>query len=210
MLKANTANAPPLQLAIPTSNTFTGLSHSDADEGYEGSAGTTMTAAAASSVGTTGTINTAHGSIYPDTVPFGGSGQAADLLALTNDLRRAIGRLSVEESQILEERPGERNGVKPSSSSGSIEAITPSVASSSGPAASACNTGQSIAAKVSTHELEEESELKLKGNLEVMDRLGEGASGEVRKARYKPTGLIMAMKVSGRGKKKEESLFFAN
>ena len=44
-------------------------------------------------------------------------------------------------------------------------------------------------------ELEEESELQLKGHLEVLERLGEGASGEVRKARYKPSGMIMAMKV---------------
>lgn len=190
LLKVNSTNAPPLQLAIPSSHTFAGL-NLEADEGYEGSAGTTMTAA-----GVGGTSSTAHGSIYPDTVPFGGNGQAADPLSLTNDLRRAIGRLSVDESQILEERSSERSGMKPSSSNNSIEAKTPFVVFGSSSGASTPNKDASNTAKVSTQELEEESELKLKGNLEVMDRLGEGASGEVRKARYKPTGMIMAMKVN--------------
>ncbi|CAO1627645.1 unnamed protein product [Sympodiomycopsis kandeliae] len=44
------------------------------------------------------------------------------------------------------------------------------------------------------HQAEEESEMVLQGNLETLARLGEGASGEVRKCRHKPTGMIMAVK----------------
>lgn len=41
-----------------------------------------------------------------------------------------------------------------------------------------------------------EPELILKGNLDFLVRLGEGASGEVKKVKHRPTGLIMAKKVS--------------
>lgn len=43
---------------------------------------------------------------------------------------------------------------------------------------------------------DEDAELQLKGNLEILSRLGEGASGEVKKALHRPTGLVMAHKVS--------------
>lgn len=203
----NNANAsnhgPSLQLAIPSSNTFSGL-QSDAEEGYEGSAGTFTNALEG---GLTNVIGAAHGSIYPDTVPHGGnggSGQAADPLALTNDLRRAIGRLNVDDNAATREDVGidgrcmvsgthSRVSKRPASA-GQLGVGSSSATPASGSTGNIVNTSGSS----SGQELEEESELHLKGNLEIMDRLGEGASGEVRKAKYKPTGMILAMKVSMR------------
>lgn len=43
---------------------------------------------------------------------------------------------------------------------------------------------------------DDDPELILKDNLVTLARLGEGASGEVRKCRHTPTGMIMAVKVS--------------
>jgi hypothetical protein len=190
--KLNTAS---LHLAIPSGNSFSCL-HSAAEEGYEGSAGTTTTAA-----GGGPSTNIVRGSIYPDTVPYGRNGQVPDTYALTNDLRRAIGGLSIEGSngQSSEESTGASTstGMKASSSVSSLD-TTPSTSRTTGmhsPSTSIASTERTQATSVG-QELEEESELQLKGNLEVLERLGEGASGEVRKARYKPSGMIMAMKVS--------------
>jgi mitogen-activated protein kinase kinase len=175
------------QLAIPSTKSFSCL-HSDAEEVYEGSAGTSTAAIAASS-----STNINHRSIYPETVPYGRNGQVPDTYALTNDLRRAIGGLSIDGT---DEGTSAVSGMKPSSSVSSLE--TPQSSSRTGllspsPGTSISSTDRNL---TDGQELEEESELQLKGNLEVLERLGEGASGEVRKARYKPTGMIMAMKVS--------------
>lgn len=180
-----------LKLAIPSGNNL----HNDAEEGYEGSAGT-LTASIGGAI-----TNTNHRSIYPDTVPYGRNGKVPDTYALTNDLRRAIGGLSVESNsgQGFEEVASTHSSIRTSSSTSSLE--TPPSTSRTGllgPSHGTSipgidrNQGMTVG-----QELEEESELQLKGNLEVLERLGEGASGEVRKARYKPTGMVMAMKVSG-------------
>ncbi|UZJ52245.1 hypothetical protein CBS101457_001565 [Exobasidium rhododendri] len=185
-------HAPTLQLSIPNNNTFNNL-HLEADEGYEGSAGTSSVAFKADASGWNG--NVSHQSIYPNTVPYGGSGQAADPLALTNDLRRAIGGLSVDDKRsAVEEDVSSSGEVGPTSKYSRL--YTPSSSSTTGAAKSGLEVGTDtlVLGPSPSQELEEESELQLKGNLEVLNRLGEGASGEVRSARYRPTGLIMAMK----------------
>lgn len=192
---ANTpGQAPLLQLAIPACKTFSGL-QSDAEEVYEGSAGTRTELP----MGGAGGGNTMHGSIYPDTVPHGGGAQSSDHHALTNDLRRAIRGIALDDggSQASE---GEGNGSCLASSTSAASLKVPTSAGQT--ATSSSSPIGSIASSSATsdpspaQELEEESELQLKGNMEVLTRLGEGASGEVRKAMYRPTGQVMAMKVS--------------
>lgn len=134
---------------------------------------------------------------------------------MTNDLRRAIGKMTLDENTAGDEI-AHQGGVAPVSSasarSGSQSSLQiPGVVGASAGAArpdgrhfsvesdpirtssDTCSVG-SQKGKSPGQDLEEESELNLRGNLEALDRLGEGASGEVRKARYKPTGMVMAMK----------------
>jgi mitogen-activated protein kinase kinase len=53
---------------------------------------------------------------------------------------------------------------------------------------------------------DESEEWRLKGHLEDLGRIGEGASGEVKKARHTPTGIVMAVKVRARGPSAYECL----
>ncbi|MCO5565676.1 hypothetical protein L7F22_019350 [Adiantum nelumboides] len=89
-MQASTSQ-PSLHLAIPAGNSFVHL-NSDADEGYEGSAGNTFNPIGGVGSNTNVTSITTS---YPDTVPFASGSQ--DPYAMANDLRRAIGRISLEE-----------------------------------------------------------------------------------------------------------------
>ncbi|CAO1614227.1 unnamed protein product [Parajaminaea phylloscopi] len=134
-------------------------------------------------------------SIYPDTVP----GPLTDQAALTNDLRRAI---KGSNPGITEDFDGERSRSSYGSSSrptshdlshdaskGARNRSSPT-SSSSGKRWGPLDDGHgSLSA-----EGHEDEDLTLKGQLQTLSRLGEGASGEVRKAKHLPSGTIMAVK----------------
>lgn len=158
-------------------------------------------------------------SIYPDTVP---AGPLTDHRALTNDLRRAIGGSGRGDGLGKprgRSRSGSRgNGIPTLEGRSSSQAANLSTESSGSKRSSqqSLNFGSSIsnrdsypigASSVASRSTEssqdyqtsqndngEEPDLVLKGNLQTVARLGEGASGEVRKCRHRPTGLIMAVK----------------
>lgn len=224
-MQASTSQ-PSLHLAIPAGNSFAHL-NSDADEGYEGSAGNTFNPIGGIGSNTNATSITTS---YPDTVPFASGSQ--DPYAMANDLRRAIGRISLDEvgntsSDDAESSSRRYSGGGERTQYGMSNASTATSGSQSSlriPGSTTTNTstgsftntanysnsGSGSSENVSPlhqndpspelkrrspgQELEDESELNVKGNLEILDRLGEGASGEVRKARYKPTGTILAIK----------------
>lgn len=170
-------------MAIPTNHNFSNLSL-DADEGFEGSLDPYKATRAHEQLAAKTTLMsnaTQHASIYPDTVPVASGSR--DPQALTNDLRRAIGNLSMDGS-VQDRDDVEKNSNKRGEAlSRNVEDLPDS------------NPDLRIGKSSGQRDLEDESELVLKGNLEMLDHLGEGASGEVRRARYKPTGLIMATKV---------------
>ncbi|KIS66805.1 uncharacterized protein UMAG_10855 [Mycosarcoma maydis] len=170
--------------------------HAYQDEGYED--------------GHPGVFNTTASTIYPDTVPHLTNSQM--YTAITDDLRRAIGGMSITDSD------GERldasglripvTGGKSSShgywmtndsATASINAdgTEPNGADvSSQPSQSRTRTDSSASAASTraSNQGGHDDELVLAGNFEMLSRLGEGASGEVHKVRHRPTGLIMAKK----------------
>ncbi|KAJ1017912.1 hypothetical protein NDA13_006523 [Ustilago tritici] len=163
-----------------------------------------------------GIFNSTASSIYPDTVPHLTNAQMHS--ALTDDLRRAIGGMSMNDSE------GERldaNGLRipvmggntssngywknndsasgsKSTNSRSSNHAPPEHGSGEGSAQghqSRARTDSSASAaskRASTSGYDDD--LVLAGNFEILCRLGEGASGEVHKVRHRPTGLIMAKK----------------
>lgn len=216
---------PSLHLAIPPGSSF-GHLNSDADEGFEGCAGNAFDPVGGIGSNTNVTSVTTS---YPDTVPFASGSQ--DPHAMANDLRRAIGRISLDEvgnvssddsissSRRYSNGDRQQQGMSASSTAtsgnqsslripgstttntsiGSFPSTTGNSNSGSGSSANVSpliqsDTQTDIRRRSPGQELEDESELNVKGNLEILDRLGEGASGEVRKARYKPTGTILAIK----------------
>ncbi|KAJ1018148.1 hypothetical protein NDA16_005014 [Ustilago loliicola] len=164
-----------------------------------------------------GIFNSTASSIYPDTVPHLTNAQMHN--ALTDDLRRAIGGISINDSE------GERldaNGLRipvtggntssngywknNDSASGSNSTTSRSSnhasaeqGSGEGPAQGTQSRARtdSSASAASTRASTSgghDDDLILAGNFEILSRLGEGASGEVHKVRHRPTGLIMAKK----------------
>lgn len=145
----------------------------------------------------------------------------ADQSALTNDLRRAIGGMSLKDRDrdltVIKGKDKEEleitNGDGPptflklpvvgssktsSSSSGNLSRTSDGKDDSTStstpnpdPSSTSSPQNQNDVAENGVEE-----ELVLKGNFEFIARLGEGASGEVKKVRHKPTGLMMAKKVS--------------
>lgn len=161
-------------------------------------------------------------SIYPDTVP---AGPLTDHQALTNDLRRAIGDGGAGTRDTEAAYGGydggtdasrTRDGAGPDSQAqapqlppllvrqaseeqqrrrSSGETAQGRGSNGGGDASTTTASRDSIDGRRSSSERVPEDDLVLKGNIETLARLGEGASGEVRKARHKPTGMVMAVKV---------------
>lgn len=175
------------------------LSHGYQDEGYDD--------------GHPGIFNSTASSIYPDTVPHLTNAQMQS--ALTDDLRRAIGGMSMTETDgerldanglripvtggknsskgywiSTDTADGNNNGVTRSSSTelgGGDGSTQPGARARADSSASVASTRASTSG---CHD----DDLVLAGNFEILSRLGEGASGEVHKVRHRPTGLIMAKK----------------
>lgn len=163
-------------------------------------------------------------SIYPDTVPGPRTDQQTLTNDLKRAIGSSAGssgsdRLPSSEKMArsgsggsVSNTGGRRPGSSGSSSSAASGVATSSTTSAASPpfgslsnAAGAGGAGSSSARgqhlpSISTndeHEAEDaDADLVLKDNLETLARLGEGASGEVRKCRHTPTGMIMAVKVS--------------
>ncbi|KDN39406.1 Pkinase-domain-containing protein [Tilletiaria anomala UBC 951] len=133
------------------------------NDGYEGSAGFSTTVACGTQ------------SLYPDTVPQGQQPGATDFTAMTNDLRRAIGGMRVDDSAKRNGKSYQEDGMSAGSN------LKLPVGPKQG------ENGIAGPSRVP-------DDLVLEGNLEILGRLGEGASGEVKKARHVPTGLLMAKK----------------
>ncbi len=144
-----------------------------------------------------------------------GPALATDFTAMTNDLRRAIGGLTIlpgssaaaDQAQMQTLRPPQPGGLpdgaahlagagEPDGNS-STSSLRPIPVGSKAGAAEGRN-GEAGAAEQGRHSgaTTVPDELILDGNLDILGRLGEGASGEVKKARHRPTGLLMAKKVS--------------
>jgi mitogen-activated protein kinase kinase len=109
---------------------------------------------------------------------------------MTNDLRRAIGGVRISDSD-LTIRPGSSGrgagkGKEPASSADLSDGLAKLPVGN--------RQGENGVVKPTASTVPDE--LVLEGNLEILGRLGEGASGEVKKARHTPTGLLMAKKVS--------------
>ncbi|EPQ28145.1 uncharacterized protein PFL1_04472 [Pseudozyma flocculosa PF-1] len=170
--------------------------------------------------GNVGGFTSTASSIYPDTVPHLTNAHTQN--ALTDDLRRAIGGISLNEDDRTD-----ANGLRiPATSSrnpnagywqssgdaaaaaddhrhdgptgGASGSGTASVRSRAGSTASVASGRVSVdgAQRVGNGGGGSggDEDLVLPGNLEILSRLGEGASGEVKKARHRPTGLLMAKK----------------
>lgn len=159
-----------------------------------------------------GYLPTRGPSIYPDTVP----GPVTDQAGLTDELRRAIqGRGKGEEGGRVPTRPAALPTVSAPASSSNVAALGGSrqeyrqvdhghqhpVAGASQTPVSAETTSSSQKPTAPSQKSRPSSsssdnnDMELKDNLETMSRLGEGASGEVRKARHKVSGVVMAVKV---------------
>ncbi|SNX87547.1 related to MKK1 - MAP kinase kinase [Melanopsichium pennsylvanicum] len=186
---------PQPSLMIPqASSSSSSLAHGYQDEGYDD--------------GHPGVPNSLAATIYPDTVPHLTNAQMQS--ALTDDLRRAIGGMSMADTE------GERldaNGLRipdkgvQNSSNGYWMTSDSASGSNSGNSRSSNNADSensaqshqtrartdSSASRASTS-CGHDDDLVLAGNFEILSRLGEGASGEVHKVRHRPTGLIMAKK----------------
>lgn len=195
--------APPLHLVMPaaSSSSTYGYPAQEDESAYEGHLPYQSTAS----------------SIYPDTVP---AGPLTDHQAWTNDLKRAIGdggsgsggrRTSAGEiGSTRRHAEGASRDRRTPSFSGTTDELSSSkeqMTRSSSAGLHRLNherhgDGQAglplrePSDAVGGQEEAEEEDWVLKGNLETIARLGEGASGEVRKARHAPTGLVMAVKVS--------------
>ncbi|KAJ9475423.1 MAP kinase kinase MKK1/SSP32 [Pseudozyma hubeiensis] len=193
---------PSLMIPQASSSSTSSLGgHAYQDEGYED--------------GHPGIYNTTTSTIYPDTVPHLTNSQMHT--AITDDLRRAIGGLSMADSD------GERldaNGLRIPVTGGKSSSngywMTNDSTAAAGGAGSSTDQGEangadgssshpsqyrartdSSASAASTRGSNQgghDDELVLAGNFEMLSRLGEGASGEVHKVRHRPTGLIMAKK----------------
>ncbi|SJX65472.1 related to MKK1-MAP kinase kinase [Sporisorium reilianum f. sp. reilianum] len=196
---------PQPSLMIPQASSSSSLSlggggHAYQDEGYED--------------GHPGIFNSTASTIYPDTVPHLTNAQMHT--AITDDLRRAIGGMSMAdtEGELLD-----ANGLRipvtgGKNSSNGYWMTSDSANTSSNGHATDTNVGNSADAASSHHTQFRprtdssvsaastrasapsgpDDDLALAGNFEMLSRLGEGASGEVHKVRHRPTGLIMAKK----------------
>ena len=192
---------PQPSLMIPqASSSSSSLGYAYQDEGYDD--------------GHPGIFNSTASTIYPDTVPHLTNAQMQS--ALTDDLRRAIGGMSMADAE------GERldaNGLRipamggKNSSHGYWMTNDSASGSNSGHSrsshhagADADTSGQALTSRARTDSSASaastrastsgghDDDLVLAGNFEILSRLGEGASGEVHKVRHRPTGLIMAKK----------------
>ncbi|GAK66774.1 STE protein kinase [Moesziomyces antarcticus] len=186
------------QLAIPNAaSSSVSLGQPYPDDGYEdGHPG----------------IDTSNAStIYPSTVPH--LTNAHMHTAITDDLRRAIGGISMADSDSERvDANGLRipatggnyassgywrsNSAANSSQAASIES-SGAATDSATPASqsrSRADSSASVASNRAASSTGHDDELVLAGNFEMLSRLGEGASGEVHKVRHRPTGLIMAKK----------------
>lgn len=138
--------------------------------------------------------------IYPNTVPHLTNAQMHS--ALTDDLRRAIGNVSLsDESERIDS-----NGLRiPATSSrnsyngywvGNDASARPHTGDSS--ASSDRHDSRSRAGSssslTSARSNTGDEDLVLPDHIEILSRLGEGASGEVQKVRHKPSGMLMAKK----------------
>ena len=153
----SSAGVGPPSLTLSTNFSSTTNADESAYDGYEGSVGY---------------HSVAGQSLYPDTVPQSGPAgrEVTDFTAMTNDLRRAIGGMRIDE-----------NGA--GGSRGKAKAPTEEELK-----LPLCARPQDTGVP---------DDLVLEGNLEILGRLGEGASGVVQKAKHIPTGLLMAKKVGG-------------
>ena len=169
--------------------------HAYQDEGYED--------------GHPGILNSTASTIYPDTVPHLTNAQMHT--AITDDLRRAIGGMSMTDNDA--ERL-DANGLRIPVTGGKSSSNGYWMTSDSAPTASnahgrdktetanteasslRCRTdsSSSVASTRAGTSSGHDDDLALAGNFEILSRLGEGASGEVHKVRHRPTGLIMAKK----------------
>jgi mitogen-activated protein kinase kinase len=188
------------QLAIPNAaSSSVSLGQPYPDDGYEdGHPG----------------IDTSNAStIYPSTVPH--LTNAHMHTAITDDLRRAIGGMSMADSDPERvDANGLRipatggnyassgywrsNSAASSSQAASIESSAAGAATDGATPASRsrsrADSSASVASNRAASSTGHDDELVLAGNFEMLSRLGEGASGEVHKVRHRPTGLIMAKK----------------
>lgn len=192
--------------ASSSSSLTLGGGHAYQDEGYED--------------GHPGIFNSTASTIYPDTVPHLTNAQMHT--AITDDLRRAIGGMSMAdtEGELLDANglripvTGGKNSSNGywmtsdsanNSSNGHGRSSNTDGADAGGGAADAASSHQaqyrprtdSSASAASTRASTSgghDDDLALAGNFEMLSRLGEGASGEVHKVRHRPTGLIMAKK----------------
>ncbi|CDR98978.1 hypothetical protein [Sporisorium scitamineum] len=201
---------PQPSLVIPQASSSSSLTlgggHAYQDEGYED--------------GHPGIFNSTASTIYPDTVPHLTNAQMHT--AITDDLRRAIGGMSMAdtEGELLDANglripvTGGKNSSNGywmtsdsanNSSNGHGRSSNTDGADAGGGAADAASSHQaqyrprtdSSASAASTRASTSgghDDDLALAGNFEMLSRLGEGASGEVHKVRHRPTGLIMAKK----------------
>ena len=173
----------PPSLLIPQASSSSISLNNPYDDGYEeGNVG----------------FNTTASSIYPDTVPH--LTNAHDHNALTDDLRRAIGGLSVNDEERTDSgglripAVGGRKASTGFSDRGAANAASSRSAASGSSDTTTSKDGATTGS--SRTAAKEDEDLVLQGNLEILSKLGEGASGEVKKARHTPTGLLMAKKVS--------------
>ncbi|PWN45205.1 Pkinase-domain-containing protein [Ceraceosorus guamensis] len=188
-----------LTLSIPTSNGLSSLSSHAPEEEDEARMGLPPFLDTEDGLAPGSYSTAALQTIYPTTVPH-----AENSAALTNDLIRAIGGVSLDATQGSSSgAPSgtdgrEVIGAAPHSSSG----LAIPVSGSSRPAHHRTASATSVTSQTSSSgcvtapgiDGSEPAEWVLKGNLVVTGRLGEGASGQVSKARHTPTGLVMAIK----------------
>uniref|UniRef100_V5GS16 Protein kinase n=1 Tax=Kalmanozyma brasiliensis (strain GHG001) TaxID=1365824 RepID=V5GS16_KALBG len=173
--------------------------HGYQDEGYDD--------------GHPGVLNASANTIYPDTVPHLTNAQMQS--AITDDLRRAIGGMSMTDSEgerldanglripvtgsngywmTNDSASGSNSGNSRSSNTGSSEAGGVEASSQASYNRARADSSASTASNRASTSGGHDDELVLAGNFEILSRLGEGASGEVHKVRHRPTGLIMAKK----------------
>ncbi len=183
-----TSSRPQPSLMIPQGSSSS--SHAYQDEGYDDGHPGIYTSTA-----------------YPDTVPHLTNAQMHT--AITDDLRRAIGGMSMNDNEA--ERL-DANGLRipvtggknssngywmtsndSSNGSGNETGRTDGMASGS-QSRSRTDSSASLTSNRAATSSGHDDDLVLAGNFEMLSRLGEGASGEVHKVRHRPTGLIMAKK----------------
>lgn len=164
-----------------------------------------------------GVFNSTASSIYPDTVPHLTNAQMHS--ALTDDLRRAIGGMSMNDSEgerldanglripvmggntssngywkINDSASGSNSTTSRSSNHASAEQANGEGSAQGTQSRARSDSSASAASTRGSTSGGHDDDLVLAGNFEILSRLGEGASGEVHKVRHRPTGLIMAKK----------------